>query len=902
MATTDNGTMTGADGAEDLGKALDAALAKPKRRIPRGGLVTGGVVTALVAAMGFTVLGLGVADNAVANYDASSWLWSRAKSEVARVNGLTGRVDTRVPVAQSRNHAMQVTQTDRFLVLRDLATGQVSSLDLATLQVMATTRTTSGLGVSIAMRDDAAFVVDAPQGVVRQLDPRSLVPIGEPVRYPPGISGGTFDGTGRLWVAVPSEGTVSAITPAPLPSAPADPLPTGVALVGVANPGSGGSGGGGVSPALVKTVTVADPSHDLAVSTLDDGVAVLDRTTGALTTVRGEREHQVVLQLPGIGAVPPRTNGAQVPVTVADGRQVVVVGEGGPVTQFKVPGSGADLRPAVAWAGRYYCADERSGSVYVFDERGQLVDTIEIKGANGPLELEVRENYLFINAPNSSTARVVDDKHHVRVVDKYADDVLGGDPPKDPPKPPPVKEDVVTKPSAPRSVTATAGDKLARVSWRAASDNGSAISKYVVEGGPQPVEVGARQRSIEIKGLTNGETYRFSVRAVNGKGTGPAKRGNPVVPTAEVPDAPASVTAEARPDGTVRVSWPAANGQGNRIAKYAVTATTAGATAPAGESTKTELIVAKGELDYGTQYAFTVVAVSDKGAASTPSPASDTVVPFTVPDKPLDVDAVAPNEPGTITVSWGAPPDNGRPITEYVVTVNGQTQRTAGTSLKVTGLPEGRAATATVRAVNEAGEGPTDTATATTIAKPTVTLGAARVSSTTVTVPVTVNDNGSAAQCQVTISYDGRSVASGWRACGDIVVNAWRAGTTYSYVASARNNAGQVDQPARNATTTTVNGLVYCVDPAGEYCGGGIGIYTGTRQVASEAVGDTPNGSRFTAWCKKTGTNIRAVQYNGNKASTWWVQITFKGNARYIPFAWLNLDNGDNINGLPTCV
>ena len=53
-----------------------------------------------------------------------------------------------------------------------------------------------------------------------------------------------------------------------------------------------------------------------------------------------------------------------------------------------------------------------------------------------------------------------------------------------------------------------------------------------------------------------------------------------MTPTAEVPDPPASVTAEARPDGTVLVRWPAANGQGNTIAQYAVTATSAGAHRP----------------------------------------------------------------------------------------------------------------------------------------------------------------------------------------------------------------------------------------------------------------------------------------------------------------------------------
>ena len=188
-----------------------------------------------VAAMGLTVLGLGAADHAVASFDASSWLWSAAKSEMARVNGVTARVDTRVEVPKAPRHPMQVSQTDRFLILRDLSHRPVSSIDLTTLQVTATTPTTAGLGVSVALHDDAAFVIDAVQGVVRQLDPRTLAPIGEPLRFPPGITGGVFDGKGRLWIAVPSEGTVSAITAAALPSS------------------DGADGGGGRGPAQVGT-------------------------------------------------------------------------------------------------------------------------------------------------------------------------------------------------------------------------------------------------------------------------------------------------------------------------------------------------------------------------------------------------------------------------------------------------------------------------------------------------------------------------------------------------------------------------------------------------------------------------------------------------------------------------
>lgn len=248
---------------------VDPIRATRSRSRLRGGLVTVATVLALLAAMGLTVLGLGSADNAVASYDASSWLWSATRSELARVNGVTARVDTRMEVPAARRHPMQVVQTDRMLVLRDLHTGQISALDLATLQITATTPTTPGLGVSVALHEDAAFVVDAVQGVVRQLDPRSLAPVGEPVRYPPGITGGTFDGKGRLWIAVPAEGTVSAITAAKLSSSPAADA--------------------SVSPSKVETHDVAEPSHELVVSTLDDGVAVLDRTAGSLVTVvRGE--------------------------------------------------------------------------------------------------------------------------------------------------------------------------------------------------------------------------------------------------------------------------------------------------------------------------------------------------------------------------------------------------------------------------------------------------------------------------------------------------------------------------------------------------------------------------------------------------------------------------------------
>ncbi|MFY1616447.1 fibronectin type III domain-containing protein [Micromonospora sp. WMMD736] len=856
----------------------------------RGGLVTVGTVTALLAAMGLTVLGLGAADNAVANYDASSWLWSGVRSELARVNGVTARVDTRTEVPGARRHPMQVAQTDRLLILRDLQTGQISSLDLATLQLTATTPTTPGLGVSVALHEDAAFVVDAVQGIVRQLDPRSLSPVGEPVRYPPGITGGAFDGAGRLWIGVPSEGTVSAVTAAKLPSAPASAAPAG----------------GGLSPERVETYDVADPSHDLVVSTLDDGVAVLDRTAGRLLRVQRGEVRPTPLTLPGPAALPARTSGPRVPVTVPAERRVLVVGDVGEERTFTVPGSGDRLSPAVAWADRFYCADEATGTIYSFDVGGQLVDTIKGK-ATGPLEMEVRENHLFINSPDSATARVVDDKHQVREVDKYANDVLGGDPPPAPPPPPPPKKPRVNKPSAPRSVTAAAGNAQARVSWRPAAANGAEIIKYVVQGAGQRLEVGANQRAVEVKGLTNGETYRFAVHAVNAKGDGPPRSSNPVTPTAAVPDPPASITAQERPDGTVVVKWPAANAQGNKIAKYAVTATSAGTNAPAGESTKTELVVPAGELEYGTQYAFTVVAVNDKGAGSAASPVSNTVVPFAAPGRPLDLQAgTVADQPGAVTVQWSPAEANGRPVTKYQVDVGGKTSEVTETRTTVTGLGNGQNVTVKVKAVNEAGPGPEATATARTVAAPRITVTGSSATATGATVTFTVDAGGGRATCS--LSTSGEPTKAG--ACSSITMSGLTPGTAYTFTVTATNAAGS-STAKRAQTTQALYGIATCNNgPDGDqrtYCDkevasrrNGNEVFSVPRQDNDKQVGWAKPGRRLQAYCKKAGEDVDSWIYNDQKRSTWWVQVEFDGK-NYIPWAWLNLEGGDNINVLPTC-
>jgi Fibronectin type III domain len=480
-------------------------------------------------------------------------------------------------------------------------------------------------------------------------------------------------------------------------------------------------------------------------------------------------------------------------------------------------------------------------------------------------------------------------------VDKYANNGLGGDPPANPPPPPPAKP-TVGPPGAPVRVTASAGNATARVSWGPAAPNGAAIVKYVVEGDGTAHEVGANQRTLVVGPLTNGRAYTFTVYAVNAKGAGPKRAANPVVPTADVPDPPVSVTAKANPDGTVTVSWPPANGQGHQVPAYQLTPVSAGGAEQPLTATGPSLTVPAGTLAYGTQYAFTVIAVNDKGAGSKPSPVSNTVVPYTVPGAPKNVQAATVDAKGTIQVSWQPADDNGRPITRYVVTANGTSQDVTGTSVTLGGLADGVSVTATVKAVNAAGSGPGVSRTARTIAPPTVTLtGNPGPQYQQITVSFTVNGNGGATTCTLTLAGGGPSPIG----CTGTTLTGLGPDTTYSYTVTVTNKAGSASAGG-SQRTPVLNGKVICPNNVNGYCNSGIWAYRQPTQSGTPVNPPLPVGRTFSAKCQITGGMVDTNKWTGRQPSPVWIGFDDGGRA-YFPWAWTTLDAGNNLGNLPPC-
>ena len=96
-----------------------------------------------------------------------------------------------------------------------------------------------------------------------------------------------------------------------------------------------------------------------------------------------------------------------------------------------------------------------------------------------------------------------------------------------------------TPPSAPREVSAVAGDGSALVSWRVPESEGSfPVTDYQVSASPggQSCVVKVPALSCTISGLSNGTSYTFEVRALNGAGWGSwSVASDPVTPVGPTP-------------------------------------------------------------------------------------------------------------------------------------------------------------------------------------------------------------------------------------------------------------------------------------------------------------------------------------------------------------------------------
>ncbi len=283
---------------------------------------------------------------------------------------------------------------------------------------------------------------------------------------------------------------------------------------------------------------------------------------------------------------------------------------------------------------------------------------------------------------------------------------------------------VVGAPQHPTGVSATAAQNAnSTVTWTRPAVTGSdPMSPYTVTAADSTTPANGGQTCIytvsdpevdscNVTGLTNGDSYTFTVTATNSSGTGPASAPSASVVPSTVPGAPTAVsgTSNANAQSVVSFTAPASNG-GAAITGYTVTATDSTTPANGGQTASgTASPITVTGLTNGDSYTFTVTATNVSGTGPASSPSAP-VVPATVPGAPTAVTASSTpvTQTTAATVSWTAPASNGgSAITSYKATSStGSKTCTAtapATTCNVTGLTNGTSYTFTVTATNAVG-------------------------------------------------------------------------------------------------------------------------------------------------------------------------------------------------------
>jgi large repetitive protein len=429
-------------------------------------------------------------------------------------------------------------------------------------------------------------------------------------------------------------------------------------------------------------------------------------------------------------------------------------------------------------------------------------------------------------------------------------------------------------PGTPSNLVATAGNGQISLSWTAPSNNGAAITDYVVEystnGSTWTVVADgvSTATSATITGLTNGTTYTTRVAAVNSVGTGSYATSGSVTP-ATTPSAPTNLAATAG-NAQIGLSWtaPASNG-GSALVDYVIEYSSNGGTTwvvfADGTSTATSTTITG--VSNGTAYTTRVAAVNSVGTGSYVT--SGSVTPATTPGAPTNLTATAGN--GQISLSWTAPASNGgAAITDYVVqySTNGSTWTTFAdgtsttTSTTITGLTNGTAYTTRVAAVNAVG------------ASSYTTSG----SVTPATVPgAPTNLVTTAGNAQVSLSWTAPA-SNGGAAITDYVVQYSTNGSTWTTF-----NDG-VSATTSATVTALANGTAYTLRVAAINAVG-TGSYVTSGSVTPATTPGAPTNLVTTAGSTQIALSWTAPASNGGAAITDYVVQHSTNGSTWITFA-----------------
>jgi hypothetical protein len=423
-------------------------------------------------------------------------------------------------------------------------------------------------------------------------------------------------------------------------------------------------------------------------------------------------------------------------------------------------------------------------------------------------------------------------------------------------------------PSAPSITGINPLDESASVNWSAPASVGtSSVTSYTVTltpgnhtctwtGGPL---------TCTVSGLTNGVTYRATVKASSNVGPGLSSALSSAIVPFRAPSAP-TITSVTEADGEITVNWTAANNGGSPITRYDVEAQPGGSSCST-SGTGTSCTITG--VSNGTAYSISVYATNEAGSGEI-AVASSTATPRTLPGAPTITGISAADR--QLTVNWRAPTSNGgSPVTSYTAIAQPGSITCAAvapsTSCTLLGLSNGSVYSITVLATNAAGnsiESSSLNASPVTIpGKPTISAVEPGANSALVRWRAPATTGGASVTSYRVVATPGGASCQTTGAEFSCRVTGLENGTTYTFSVTATNNAGvgtasstfngvpsTVPGVPRNVTATPQDGALKVTWSAPTYDGGtAVTGYTATVR----STGDNCSVNAATLTCTIAG-------------------------------------------------
>ena len=140
--------------------------------------------------------------------DGLTWLPDNATGQVVEVNPSTGTPQARLQLGGPGSD-LQINQRDGRLLVTDAATGQVSSINLATLLASGRRAASPGGNTKLLVGSGRVYLVDLDQGTLRRVDPITLTDLGSELRVGK-LADAVIDGGGTIWLALVDGRVISA--------------------------------------------------------------------------------------------------------------------------------------------------------------------------------------------------------------------------------------------------------------------------------------------------------------------------------------------------------------------------------------------------------------------------------------------------------------------------------------------------------------------------------------------------------------------------------------------------------------------------------------------------------------------------------------------------------------------